>query len=66
MTDRLNHSYRRNLRHWMAGGFVAQAVIFSVIFNPLGPGIDLGEIHLGNVVVAKAEIALGEKSRPSS
>jgi pilus assembly protein CpaB len=62
MTDRLDHSHRRNLRHWIAGGFVALAVIFCASFNPLGPGIDPGEFgDRGNVVVAKAEIPLGER-----
>jgi hypothetical protein len=62
MTDRLDHSHRRNLRHWIAGGFVAIAVIVCASFNPLGPGIDPGEYgDRGNVVVAKAEIPLGER-----
>ncbi len=62
MTDRLDHSHRRNLRHWIVGGFIALTVIFYASFNPLGPGIDPGEFgDRGNVVVAKAEIALGEK-----
>ena len=62
MTDRLDHFYRRNLRHWIAGGFVPIAVIFCASFNPLGPGIDPRELgDRGNVVVAKAEIPLGER-----
>ena len=59
MTDRLDHSHR--MRHWIAGGFVALAVIFYASYYPLGPRIDPGETGLGNVVVAKAEIPLGEK-----
>jgi pilus assembly protein CpaB len=62
MTDRLDHSHLRKLRHWISGGFVALAVILCASFNPLGPGIDPGEFgDRGNVVIAKAEIPLGEK-----
>jgi pilus assembly protein CpaB len=61
MTDQLDHSHRRNLRHWIAGGFVALAVILCASFNPLGPGIDPGDFGEENVVVAKAEIPEGER-----
>jgi pilus assembly protein CpaB len=62
MTDRLDHSHRRNPRHWIAGGFVALAVILCASFNPLGPGIDPGEFgDRRNVIVAKEEIPLGER-----
>jgi len=62
MTDRLDQSHRRNLRHWIAGGFIVLAGIFYASFNPLGPGIDPGEFgDRKNVVVAKAEIPLGER-----
>src|SRR5260370_25365801 len=58
MTIRSDHSHQRNLRHWIAGGFVVLAVIFCARYHPVGEFGDRREVV---VVVAKQEIPLGEK-----
>ena len=60
MTTKSDH-FGINLRHWITGGFVVFAIIFLASYNPLGPRIDPGELCVGNVVVAKLEIPLGEE-----
>ena len=62
MATRSDQSHRRNVRHWIADGFVALAVIFWASFNPLDPGI--GPREFGDrsmMVVANQEISVGEK-----
>ena len=62
MTTGSDYSNLRNLRHWIVGGFVAVAVILSASYHPFGPEIDPSEFdHRGEVVVARHEIAPGEK-----
>lgn len=61
MTPRSDHPHWSNLRHWITGGFVALALIFYAGDNPLSPKIGPGERDLGQVVVSKTEIPLGEK-----
>jgi Flp pilus assembly protein CpaB len=56
MITRSDHSLRRNLQHWIAGSFVALAVIFCVSYNPVREFGDRRE-----VVVASREILPGEK-----
>src|SRR6266850_2066598 len=62
MATRSDQSHRRNVRHWIAGGFVTLAVIFCASFNPLDPGIGPGEFgDRGKMVITNQEIPLGEK-----
>jgi pilus assembly protein CpaB len=61
MATRSDHSNRRNVRHWIADGFVALAVIFWASFNPLDPGDPREFGDRRKMVVANQEIPLGEK-----